>query len=373
MSLIFLGCAVAFLAHANGANDNFKGVASLHGSRVLRYSSALLLATVATVAGSLYSIVVATALISTFSGKGLVPDAIAASGQFPLAVALGAGATVILATSRGFPVSTTHALTGAIVGGGLAAAGTNLKLSVLQQQFLLPLFVSPLLAVTFGAGLYLALHLLRLRLGITNEGCVCTGTEDGVTALQQPNSLLVAQALPVISISASTRERCSERYSGTFVRISAQPLTHVVHILSAGAVSFARGLNDTPKIAALLLAGVALGVQSSSALVALAMALGGLLNARRVADTMSHRITGMNQGQGLSANLATSLLVIAASRFGLPVSTTHVSVGALFGIGLATRQAHLTVVGEIVLAWVVTLPCAALLGAIAYWLTGLLP
>jgi PiT family inorganic phosphate transporter len=60
--------------------------------------------------------------------------------------------------------------------------------------------------------------------------------------------------------------------------------------------------------------------------------------------------------------------VIAASKFGLPVSTTHVSVGALFGIGVTTGQADYRVVGNILLSWVLTLPCAALLGGSAYWL-----
>ena len=141
------------------------------------------------------------------------------------------------------------------------------------------------------------------------------------------------------------------------------------HFLSAGVVGFARGLNDTPKMAALLLALPMLGAQSSMIAIAVAIALGGLLSARRVAETMSHKITGMNHGQGFSANLATGALVILASAFGLPVSTTHVSVGALFGIGLTTRQTNVRVVRNIVLSWVITLPCAALIGAAVFWLT----
>jgi inorganic phosphate transporter, PiT family len=91
-----------------------------------------------------------------------------------------------------------------------------------------------------------------------------------------------------------------------------------------------------------------------------------LLNSRRIAETMSHKITAMSHGQGFSANLATGILVIAASFFGLPVSTTHVSVGSLFGIGLATGQANPRVICNIVLSWIVTLPCAALISAAAY-------
>jgi PiT family inorganic phosphate transporter len=87
------------------------------------------------------------------------------------------------------------------------------------------------------------------------------------------------------------------------------------------------------------------------------------ISARLVAETMSHRITGMNPGQGFTANIVTALLVIGASSLGLPVSTTHVSCGALFGIGTVTRQARWRTIGEIVLAWLITLPVAGLLGA----------
>ena len=102
------------------------------------------------------------------------------------------------------------------------------------------------------------------------------------------------------------------------------------------------------------------------------MGVGGLLNARKVAETMSHKITQMNHGQGFSANVATGLLVIAATKFGLPVSTTHVSVGALFGIGLTTRQSNLKVISGILLSWILTLPCAAIIGAVLYWILSLI-
>ncbi len=93
------------------------------------------------------------------------------------------------------------------------------------------------------------------------------------------------------------------------------------------------------------------------------MAAGGLIGARRVAETMSHRVTEMNPGQGFAANFVTAGLVIGASGLGLPVSTTHVSCGTLFGIGAVTRQAHWKTIATILLAWVTTLPLAGALGA----------
>ena len=132
MAVIVLLCLLTlFVAYANGANDNFKGVATLYGANVTSYKTAITIATVATFAGCVASIFLAQTLVQAFSGKGLVPNAVAASPIFLLAVAAGAGATVILATVLGFPVSTTHGLTGALVGAGYMAAGDQLNLSAL--------------------------------------------------------------------------------------------------------------------------------------------------------------------------------------------------------------------------------------------------
>jgi PiT family inorganic phosphate transporter len=109
-------------------------------------------------------------------------------------------------------------------------------------------------------------------------------------------------------------------------------------------------------------------------LVALAMAAGGLIDARKVAETVSHKITAMDHGEGFTANLITSVLVIGASRWGLPVSTTHVSCGALFGIGIANGQARWHVIRNILSAWLLTLPIAGASAALAYvLLSGLMP
>lgn len=360
--------AVAFLAYSNGANDNFKGVASLFGSGTTSYRTAIIWATITTFAGSVCSIFLAQTLLKKFSGKGLVPDALTASPAFLLAVALGAGLTVILATRFGFPISTTHGLTGAIVGAGLTASGGQVAFGVLGSQFVLPLLLSPLVAVALGAAVYLTLRTVRLRAGITKESCFCVGEEVRVVPLPQPASVLMLQQAAVTTFAVDNETKCSQRYAGAYFGVNCQQLMDAAHFVSSGIVSFARGLNDTPKIAALLLVVPLLDIRWGLVLVSVAMGLGGVLNSRRVAETMSKKITTMNHGQGFSANLATGLLVIAASKFGLPVSTTHVSVGALFGIGVTTRQADYRVVGNILLSWVLTLPCAALLGGSAYWL-----
>ncbi|MEM7591979.1 MAG: inorganic phosphate transporter, partial [Cyanobacteria bacterium P01_A01_bin.83] len=135
---------------------------------------------------------------------------------------------------------------------------------------------------------------------------------------------------------------------------------------SAGAVSFARGLNDTPKIVALLLTVTAFSVQGGMFAVGLGMAIGGLLNARKVAMTVSNKITTLNPGKGLAANLVTGFLVIFASRLGVPVSTTHVSVGSIFGVGVVSKTAHLNMFSKVLSSWVLTLPIAAVISAVTY-------
>jgi PiT family inorganic phosphate transporter len=367
LALLFL--ATCFLAFSNGANDNFKGVASLFGSKTTGYRTAISWATITTFAGSIASIFLAQALLKKFSGKGLVPDAIVDSQQFLLAIAIAAALTVILATRLGFPISTTHALTGAIIGSGLLAVGGRVNFGALGKGFVLPLLLGPVLAIILGAVLYIIFHATRLGLGLTKEWCVCIGCEERVVAQPRPASIMNLHTVPAtMTLSLDELENCRERYAGEFLGLSSQQLMDGAHFLSAGVVSFARGLNDTPKIVAMLLLLNTLDIRWGFFAVAITMGVGGLLNSRRIAETMSHKITAMNHGQGFSANFATGILVILASFFGLPVSTTHVSVGALFGIGLTTGQANPRVMTNIALSWIITLPCAALLAALTYTL-----
>lgn len=318
MIFILLTFAVCFLAWANGANDNFKGVASLYGSNTARYRTALVWATVTTAAGSVAALCYAQTLLKQFSGKGLVPDALTAEPMFLLAVAMGAGGTVIVATRFGFPVSTTHGLTGALVGAGLSAEGHVVNYTKLWDSFAKPLLMAPVVAVMVGAIIYFVLR---------------------VALLAPDHRTKTLDAL---------------------------------HFLSSGAVSFARGMNDTPKIAALLLVVASLKGWQGMVFCAIAMAFGGWLGSRRVAETMAHKITAMNPGQGFAANISTAMLVLTGTHYGLPLSTTHVSVGSLLGIGITTRQAKWMSVVPVLLSWLVTLPCAALIGAVAYRVAKLL-
>ncbi len=369
--LFFLILCVIFLAYSNGANDNFKGVATLFGCGATNYKIAIWWATITTFAGSIASVFLAAELIKIFSGKGLVPDAIATSPLFLTSVALGAALTVLLSALRGLPISTTHALTGALVGAGFAAIGMDVNFSQLGSKFFFPLIASPFIALASAALLYVVFRTIRLKMGISEEWCLCVGQKEEVVPIPQPHHAMAAHNPTMPELSFDTGTSCQRRYNGHFKGFPVQKILDSAHFFSAGIVSFARGLNDTPKIVGLLVAAQALQIEYGLLIVGVAMAIGGLFNARLIAETMSKKITSMNHGQGFTANLVTGLLVIFASRWGVPVSTTHVSVGSIFGIGAITRNIDTKIAGGIFLSWLLTLPVAAALSATVYFLLGL--
>ncbi len=328
MILIVLFIAACFLAYSNGANDNFKGVATLFGSGITDYKKAINWATITTFAGAIAAIFLAEELVKNFSGKGLVPNELILSLTFAISIALGAAITVFIATKVGMPISTTHGLVGALFGAGVMAVGNDFNFIKLGKTFLIPLIVSPLMAATLSLIAYILLRFLRKKIGGTRN--------------------------------------YDETYAMSFAGFSLQKILNGLHYLSSGIVSFARGLNDTPKIVGLLLIINALDIQWGMIAIAITMALGGLINAKKVGVTMSKKITPMNSSQGFTANTITGILVTTASIHGLPVSTTHVSVGSIFGIGVSTKKADLKMISKIVLSWILTLPIAAFISALLF-------
>jgi PiT family inorganic phosphate transporter len=157
---------------------------------------------------------------------------------------------------------------------------------------------------------------------------------------------------------------CDQRYGGNLFGLKVRSAVDWTHYCSAAAVSFARGMNDTPKIVAPLLAVQALDIRIGVLVVGVGIAIGGLLNAHKVARTMSQRISRMSDGQALTANLVTAFLVICASRYGLPVSTTHVAVGSITGVGIVNRTADRRVISGILAAWLMTLPTGAVISMV---------
>lgn len=363
------------LAFANGANDVSKAIATLVGSGVTGYRTAILWGTAWTVLGAVLSGVIATAMVKTFS-QGLLVPGVSASPNLVVAVLVGAMLWVLVASWTGLPVSTTHALTGAIVGAGLIAFGREgLLWEVIGKKIVLPLILSPLLALA----LSLVLHPLTRRLAARWEGtCLCV--------------MPTARALVMLDGQGTTRTLFQTTTLGRPVmavpaqcdRAGLNGLTvglDSIHWCSSGLASLARGTNDAPKIAAMLLLGSAIAswpsvaAQSAAIIgVAVAMGLGSYFGGLRVTKVLAEKVTQMNHSEGLSANLTTSSLVFVSALMGLPVSTTHVSSSAIIGIGLlkGVSAVRWTTVRDMVLAWVVTLPAAAFLSALAYLLLALI-
>ena len=352
--LISLTVAVAF---ANGANDVSKGIATLVGSGVSNYRRAIAWGGVCTVAGALTAAFASQGLVATFSGKGILNDA-SVSPSFLLAIAIGAMAWLIIATRTSMPVSTTHSLAGALIGAALMHAGVHDVIwRALVGKVALPLVASPVMSLIL---LLLILPALRPLMARFDRYCVCVEQTTAVT----PDGMTFRDALPVVEVGPA--RTCTTAVA----RISA---IDSLHWLSAGATSFFRGLNDTPKIVALGVGAtltIGVGHLPLYAGVAVAMGAGSIIAGFRVTRTLAEKVTRISPSNGFAANLVTSILVGAASRFAMPVSTTHVSSGAIIGIGLRDRDVRWKIVGEMVLAWVVTLPVSALLAAGAVWAIG---
>jgi PiT family inorganic phosphate transporter len=327
----------ALLTFANGANDNFQGVATLYGGHIASYRLALAWATITTFFGCFLAVWIADGLAQGFSGKGILPDSMI-DGRMAASIALAAGGVVLLATVSGMPISTTHALLGGLTGAAIFTQGWNLPWAVLGIGFFLPLAASPTIA--------LGVAWIAVRFAPISPSCVCVEPV--------PTSRIAA-----LQVTVDAESSCEAR--GATKVVSGRSFVTALHFLSGGAVSLARGLNDAPKLAAILLATSFLEWNPwMLAALGLTMAAGGLLGSTRVARTMSHDLTPMSDAQGFAANVVTSTLVLAASFFSLPVSTTHVSCGALAGLGLQARTLSHRRFAYVLFAWLFTLPAAAL-------------
>jgi PiT family inorganic phosphate transporter len=341
---------VALLAYANGSNDNGKGVATLVGFGAARPLQALIYAAVTTAIGAAVSFWFSGGLLKSFS-TGLFAAGTAPSQSLFVAVLIGAFGWVIIATLTGLPVSTTHAITGSLVGAGLVAFGkSTIQWHALAgKAFLLPLAISPFLSLAI---VYvLAWPVVAIVTRYVARRTVVTETA-AVAISAGPSGVSVV-----------------ERESSEVATQSTSPAANAIHWFSSGMVGFARGWNDAPKIAALCLIALPHNVPTAFAIVAIAMAIGGLLSGRRVLETLAKKLTALPLPESVTASVTTASLVCLASWKGFPVSTTHVSTGAIIGAGLKHDAAGVKwkKVTEIALSWLVTLPAAGIIAAVAKW------
>jgi inorganic phosphate transporter, PiT family len=321
MTIAILLMVVA-LAAANGANDVSKGVATLAGAGVTRYRTAILWGALTTLVGCLLSIELGRAMGALFS-KGIVSAE--PTQAFALAVLVGATSWVALASVLRLPVSTTHSIVGSLVGAGLLLAPNAVRWSGVAQKVVLPLLLSIGVAYLIALVLsVLARALSRPRVAARRDG------PGAMTATEQP-----ADDVPT----------------------SAYRLVTLLHWVSSGTTSCARGLNDNPKIAAI--GGFALipaGFTSNQVALTVAGAmLLGCLFGIRVAKTLGEGVLRMTHGEGCWANVTTSFLVGMGATMGLPMSTTQVSSGAIIGsAGTQVGRLNRKTIRDFLIAWSVT-------------------
>lgn len=271
-----------------------------------------------------------------------------------LAALTGAAGFVLAATWLRWPVSTTHALMGGIVGAAWMAFGAEaVAYRAVLQKFFAPLLFSPVAAIALCWLLLRMNRSIEARLPRWRPGC-CDSSE------WQRDPFVCAEP-PV------QPPRWQQR-----IWLS-------LHWLSGGAVSFARGLNDVPKMAALAMPAVVAwpqltgshGASFSIVGISLAMACGSMMAGRRLLPVLAQGVSTMTATTGLLANLGTAALVIGATPLGLPVSTTHVSAGSLIGVRVADQAPPRAkdALRTVLYAWLVTMPSAAAIAAAAALIT----
>lgn len=347
------------LAFANGANDVSKGIATLVGAGVSNYRGAVIWGALCSMTGAAAAAFASQALVATFSGKGILAEP-TTSPAFLLAIAIGAIGWLIIATRTGLPVSTTHSIGGALVGAAMMHGGVQgVVWTAFAKKIALPLLASPVMAVML---LLVVPPLLRPLVTRFDKYCLCVEQTSAIAVT--PEGFALRETMP--AVVAGSSESCSTAVA----RISA---IDSMHWLSSGATSFFRGLNDAPKILALGVAAalaVGIGHQPMYVLVAVAMGAGSVIAGFRVTRTLAEKVTPISPAGGFAANVVTSVLVGVASRFALPVSTTQVASGAIIGVGVSRggNDVRWKTVGEMLLAWVITLPASALFAAAAFWL-----
>ncbi|MFI6642906.1 anion permease [Streptomyces sp. NPDC050504] len=355
-TVVLVFTLVAALAAANGSNDVPKGVATLAGAGVTKYRTAIIWGTVTTLIGCVCSLALADKMTKLFS-KGIVTAP--PTEAFAVAVLAGAVAWVALATVLRLPVSTTHALIGALLGAGMLLASDSIAWSAIPQKLLIPLLTS--IGVAYGISLVLALVVGRFTGGTAKPSSGTARRQEPAAGSGESSTVLAAGR-----VATTTTET-----TGPAVSRGHRVLT-AAHWLTSGATGFARGLNDTPKIVAigafaLLPAGMT--TWQIMLLVAGAMAVGSLTGGMRIARRLGEGVIKMNHTEGFLANLTTATLVGLGAGYGLPMSTTHTSTGAIAGsAGPNLSRLSGKTLRHFLIAWLVTPPFAAAVAAVVFLL-----
>jgi len=319
--LAVLGLAVIF-DYINGFHDTANAIATSVSTRALRPEHAILMSATANFVGALTG----TAVAKTIS-SGLADTPPGADGQTIVAAALVGAIVWNLITWRlGIPSSSSHALIGGLLGAVVVSVGAEaIKVDGVLTKVLLPLVLSPILGIGIGF-------------------------------------------LSMVVILNIFRRANPRRINERFRRLQ---------VVSAAAMAFSHGSNDAQKTMGIMtLALVAAGLLPADSaiplwvivLAATAISLGTAAGGWRIIRTMGQRVVKLDPVHGFAAETTAASIIYTASHFGMPVSTTHVISSAIMGVGASDRLSAVRwgVAGNIVIAWILTIPASAAVAALAY-------
>ncbi|EKE70246.1 inorganic phosphate transporter [Gallaecimonas xiamenensis] len=406
-TLVLLAAVVGFLmAWGIGANDVANAMGTSVGTRSLTIKQAIIIAMIFEFAGAY----LAGGEVTSTIRKGII-DSNAFVGHSDLLVLgmiaslLAAGVWLIVASHYGWPVSTTHSIIGAIIGFATVAVGSEAvqwgkTLGIVGSWVITPaisgfiayfIFVSvqklifdtenPLKNAKRFVPLYMFLtafviSLVTLKKGLSHIGLKLSGTEHWLYSVA---ASLVVMALGYLFIGRKNYNPSDDKDMG-FANV--EKVFAILMVLTACAMAFAHGSNDVANaigplsaVVSVVEAGGAVAAQSKIAwwilpLGAFGIVFGLAIMGKKVMATVGTGITHLTPSRGFAAQFATATTVVLASGTGLPISTTQTLVGAIMGVGLARGIAalNMSVIRNIVVSWVVTLPAGAFLSIIIFWI-----
>ena len=405
--LLITGCVFGFfMAWGIGANDVANAMGTSVGARALTLFQAILVACIFEFAGAYLA---GGEVTSTIRKDIIDPNILSGSPDLlvygMLSSLLAAGTWLLIASYKGWPVSTTHSIVGAIV--GFAAVGISMDAVVWNKvtTIISSWVVSPLMAGTISFLIFKSVQILILDTEdpfanakkfvpgymflvgfVIAMVTFLKGLKHVGLDLSFQQSLLFSSAFGVVIALLGTAflkgVDNSSKQRGDVVFDGVERVFAVLMVFTACAMAFAHGSNDVANAVGPL-AAVANIVQSGGEIAAKSsmpwwiLLLGGsgivaglIMLGYRVIETVGRNITELTPSRGFAAELAAATTVVLASGTGLPISTTHTLVGAVLGVGLARgiSAVNARVVGKIILSWIITLPVGAGLSIIFFFI-----
>jgi PiT family inorganic phosphate transporter len=404
---IFLIMAFGFglyMTWGIGANDVANAMGTSVGSGALTVKQAIIIAAIMEFAGAYLAGggVASTISKGIIDGKAFEPvPELLVMGM--LSALLAAGVWLMLATMRGWPVSTTHTIIGAVVGVGVAAIGTDAVQWNKLGEIVASWFVSPVLGGFFALLLTLSIRKLILNtedpIGqarkwgpfyaflvgwLVSLVTITKGLKHIKINLSDVEGQILAVIIGVVLAGVArymmNRIKTDERADKDFHYASVEKLFIPLMVFTGAAMAFAHGSNDVANgigpMAAVIQLIETKAVSAKSAVTPFMLFIGGIgivvglaTYGYKVMATIGNKITELTPTRGYCATIAASFVVVLASGLGLPVSTTHIAVGAVMGVGLARGigALDLRVIGGIILSWFITVPVGAILAALIFY------